>query len=406
MKILTARAVDAVKPGPARIELPDGTGGGLYLAVEPTGTKSWVLRTRVAGKPKRITLGRAGSDGLTLFAARAASATARHRLEQDIGVLTTAAPPSRTNDRIEIQVGAFLEKHARIKTRPTTLLQTEAIFDRLVLPAWHGRSVRDIRRRDVIDLVERIAEERGGYMANRTLGVLSKFFNWLVGRDVIETPPVAGVVRPHREVARDRVLADDEVKRLWLACEGEGAFGPALRLLLLTGQRKNEVCLMHWDALDEAERTWTIPAARAKNGVAHKVPLSKQAWTLIQAMPRFVGNEHVFAGRAGRGAINGGWDKAKTRISGKAGIEESSWRLHDLRRTAASGLQKLGVRVEVIERALNHTSGSFRGVIGVYQRHDYADEIAVALQRWADRVDEIVSGRAAKVVPLRGGKRR
>jgi integrase len=405
MKILTARAVEAAKPGPARIELPDGTGGGLYLAVEPTGTKSWVLRTRVAGKPKRITLGRAGSDGLTLFAARAASANARHRLEQGI-MLPTAPPPSRTNDQIEIQVGAFLDKHARVKTRPATQLQTEAIFDRLVLPTWRGRSVHSIRRRDVIDLVERLAEERGGYMANRVLGVLSKFFNWLRARDVIETSPAAGVERPHQEVPRDRVLADNEVKRLWLACEGEGAFGPALRLLLLTGQRKNEVCQMRWDELNEAERFWIIPPARAKNGVAHKVPLSEPAWALIQAMPRFAGNDHVFAGRAGRGTIGGGWAKAKSRIGAKAGIDEASWRLHDLRRTAASGMQKLGVRVEVIERALNHTSGSFRGVTGVYQRHDYADEIAAALQRWADRVDELVAGKPAKVITLRGNKRR
>jgi len=129
------------------------------------------------------------------------------------------------------------------------------------------------------------------------------------------------------------------------------------------------------------------------------IPLSTQAWTLIQAQPRFAGCRYVFT-TDGRTAI-AAWDKHKRRIGAQAGIAYNAWRLHDLRRTCASGMQKLGISVPVIEKALNHTSGTFRGIVGVYQRHDYADEIRIALQRWADRVEEIAGGKPAKVVNLR-----
>ncbi len=355
-----------------------------------TGAKSWALRYRHQGAPAKLTLGPvAGEGALTLAAARRAAADARCRPEQ--AIQQAPNPTITAGTTVAVAAAMFIEKHAR-KTRPATLMQTESIFNRLVLPVWGKRPVTDIRRRDVIALIERIADERGGYMSNRTLGVLSKFFNWLVGRDVLVVSPAAGVERTHQEQARKRVLDDDELRALWLAAEGEGAFGAALRVLALTGQRKNEVCLMTWGEINEAERVWVLPASRAKNGVEHKVPLSDQAWDVVNAMPRFADNDHVFAGRSGRGAINGGWAKAKTRLSTKAGIAEKSWRIHDLRRTTASGMQKLGVPVPVIETALNHKSGTFRGIVGTYQQYDYGGEVRIALQRWADRVDHMVGG--------------
>jgi integrase len=229
--------------------------------------------------------------------------------------------------------------------------------------------------------------------------VLSKFANWLLARDVIDTSFCAGVERPHREVARSHALADDELRALWLACEGEGAFGQAVRLLILTGARRNEVSCMTWDEVDPGRRLWVIPGERSKNGREHAVPLSAQAWAIIERAPRFAGCDYVLSAD-GLGPV-AGWAKAKTRLSVKAGIAEESWRLHDLRRTFAVGLQRLGSRVEIIEKALNHVSGMFRGVTGVYQVHDYADEIRIVLQRWADRIEELAGGEPAKVVQLR-----
>src|SRR5262249_42870880 len=155
--------------------------------------------------------------------------------------------------------------HARRKNRPSTAWAAERIFNRLVLPAWRGRSVQEIKRRDVIDLVEHVATDRP-YLANRTLGVLSKFFNWLIARDRLALSPVAGVERPHKEVARSRTLSDEEVVALWKACNSQGAFESALKVLLLVGARRNEVSQMKWAELDEERQAWIIPAHRSKNG--------------------------------------------------------------------------------------------------------------------------------------------
>ena len=289
----------------------------------------------------------------------------------------------RTGDRVDAVAGRFLELHAYRKTRPSTAWATERVFNRLVLPAWGSRSIGEITRRDVIALVEHIATDRP-YLANRTLGVLSKFFNWLCSRDEIPASPVTGVERPFREEVRQRTLSDAELRALWLACEDDGPFGDALRLLILTGSRRNEVWRMRWSEIDEDRRLWILPRERSKNHREHAIPLSKQAEALLRGVMRFEGCPYAFS-NDGSGPI-AGWAKAKSRISAKAGLPEDSWRIHDLRRTAASGMQRLGVAVPVIEKALNHVSGTFSGIVGTYQTFDYADEVRVALQRWADHV--------------------
>ena len=409
MTVLTARFVEAAKPKRngagelVRTEYADGASIGLYLIVQPTGTRSWAFRFHHRGKTGKKTLGRAGAGGLTLGAARAAAAAHRHRLEQGAALVTAVtvvtAKADGGGDKIEAAVAAFLELHVRRKNRISTAQAAEGVFNSIVLPAWRGRTIASIRRRDVIELVESVAARGRGYRANRVLAALSKFFNWLVARDVLAFSPVTGVEPPHKEEARTRTLSDDELRALWFACEHEGALGQAIRMLVLTGARRNEVGHMRCPEIDEDRRLWTLPARRTKNAREHAIPLSSQAWALIEARPQFAGCPFVFS-TDGKRAVNN-WDKVKHRISAKAGIAADTWRLHDLRRTCASGMQKLGVPVPVIEKALNHVSGTFRGIVGVYQQHDYADEIRIALQRWADRVEEIVGGKPTKVVKLR-----
>jgi integrase len=402
-QLLTARAVATAKPKRntagelVRNEIPDGTASGLYLSIEPTGRKSWIHRYRANGKPARRKPGDA--DTMSLLAARAAAAAGRHRIELNPVAPAPAPRVLETGDRIEALAAEFLARHAFRKNRLSTAAAAERIFNRLVLLQWRGRSVHDIKRRDVIELVEKIATDSGGYMSNRTLGVLSKFFNWLCGRDVIEASPVVGVERVHKEEVRSRTLSDAELRALWLACEDEDPFGQALKLLVLTGTRRNEVSQMKWGELDEEQQAWILPSERSKNARQHTIPLPSQAWALIQAMPRLADCPYVFSAD-GRGAING-WAKAKSRLSEKAGIAEESWRLHDLRRTCAAGMQRLGIRTEAIERALNHRSGVFRGIVSRYQTDRLDDEVRVALQRWADRVGELASGKPAKVIALR-----
>jgi integrase len=411
---LTTLAVANAKPRRngagelVRTELPDAGCPGLYLVVQPSRLKSWALRYRFGGRTRKLVLGAAangeGEGGLTLAAARSAAAAARHELERgvDPGAAKQAAKTASQGavqgaDSVEAQAAKFIELHGKRKLRARTLAQYQSVLDRLVLPKWRGRMVHEIRRRDVIALVEDIATDRP-IMANRTLGVLSKFFNWLVARDVIAASPTHGVEMPGQETARDRVLDDNEIRALWAACEDDAVFGAAVRTMLLTGARRTEVSAMAWSELDAEERLWTIPKERSKNKHEHKVALSPLAWQVITSVPR-ISETFVFS-TSGDGPIRN-FHRVKDHLDGKLKFEQP-FVLHDIRRSVASGLQRLGVRVEVIEAALGHTSGVRAGIVGRYQRHDYADERRDALQRWSDHIAALASGgQPAKVVRLR-----
>jgi integrase len=263
------------------------------------------------------------------------------------------------------------------------------------VPKWKGRSVHDIERKHVRELVEEIAEDRP-VMANRALAYLSKFFNWCCERDILKASPCVGVKRPAKEQARERVLTDDEIKALWKACETIGyPAGPAVQLLLLTGQRRTEVFEMRRSEI--TGDLWTIPGERVKNKREHAIPLTAQAMAIIEAAP--VIGDYVFSAGSGNyrlGSMSHSKDKFDAIMRPK-----TPWTLHDIRRTVATGLQRLGVRLEVTESVLNHKSGSFRGIVSVYQKHQYGAEKRDALGRWADYVEALVSGRKARVVALR-----
>jgi integrase len=418
-KVLTPLAVKAAKPKRGadgqlvRNEIPDRGCTGLYLLVQPGGGKSWALRYRFGGKPKKLTLGAVanhetpGLDALTLAGARKAAADARHRAEQGIdpalqkqAAKATSAKlaAQRATDSVEALAEQFLRLYAKVSTRPRTYQQTNDVLSRLVLPVWRGRTVHDIRRRDVIALIEDIAGERGPHMANKTLAVLGRWFSWLVGRDVLAVSPCVGIERPARDVPRERILDDGEIAALWRACSEEGAFSAFVRVLLFTGARRSEVAGVRWSEIDETERLWSLPRERVKNNVPHTVPLAPQVWAIIAAQPRFADCDFVFT-NDGRRAI-GGFSRSKRKLDQRM-KPRKPWALHDLRRTTASGMQRLGVRVEVIERCLNHVSGAYRGIAGVYQRDPMLEAKRDALQRWTDHVEGLISGEHAKVVRLR-----
>jgi integrase len=415
-KGLTAKQVENFKPRATRVELPDAGCRGLYLIIQPSGARSWAVRFRYGEKPRKLTLEpEPGAPPLTLAAARRLAADALHRVEQGADPAeqkkrekadTEAVQAKLAGDTVENLKVQFIERHAKRQNR--SWRQTERIFDQLVLPAWEGRTIHEISKRDVIDLIEDIERDRP-ILANRVLAAVRKWFNWLAARDVIQASPCAGVVPPAKEKARERRLTDGEIKALWSAC-GKGGqdgcggigepFGSFVRLLLLTGQRRSEVAGMRRSELDERERLWTLPGERTKNGRPHVVPLSTQATSTIEAIRPIAGSDYVFTTTGDSGL--GGFSRAKERLDQQM-KPAKPWTFHDLRRTAATGMADIGIQPHIIEAVLNHVSGHRAGVAGIYNRAAYAAEKADALRRWADHVDRLVTAdaAAAKVISIR-----
>jgi integrase len=293
-------------------------------------------------------------------------------------------------------------------------------MEREVIPALGKRPIAAIRKRDLIALVEAVADRGAPAMANRVMAHTKRLFKWAASRDLIESDPAAHVARPAPEVKRDRVLADGELRLVWQAVDPGTDYGAIVRLLVLLGQRREEVGGIGWPEFDLERALWRLPGARAKNGQEHEVPLPRQAAAILAGRTRLEGRELVFG--AGAGPF-WGWSQAKERLDAAiarrraeerlgrplgdgeapaAGDALAPWTLHDLRRTLATGMNEIGVAPHVVEAVLNHVGGHKSGVAGVYNRAKYREEKRAALQRWADHVERVVAGEgaAAEAVPL------
>jgi integrase len=420
-KDLTVKALENLKPGPARREVPDGHTRGLFYVLQPTGAASWAYRYRFAGKTKKLTLG--PYPALDLKASRQMASEAAQTLARGDDPATAkqvakatartaaveakrAAEPER--DLIEAVAISFVERYAKKQTREKSWRETERILAREIVEPWRGRRLSAIRRADIHELLDRIVDRGAPIVANRTLSALRRMCSWAIERGLVEASPCDKVRAPAAETSRDRVLTDDEIRVAWAAFEGVGwPSGSVAQMLLLTGQRLREVGEARWSEIDLAAKTWTIPKERAKNGVAHEIPLSEAALRILDALPR------VEAGRRPAGFIftaNGhsavsnfshakdAFDKA---IEATVGAPMPHWTLHDLRRSAASGMAGLGIAPHVVEAVLNHKGGSIKGVAAVYNRYSYSAEKRAALEAWGRRLDALVTGApAGNVVEL------
>jgi len=399
---LTVKNVEAMRPSAERREIADGLMSGLYLIVQPSGARSWAVRYRHHGQSRKHTLG--PYPAIDLKAARTLAGKALRAVAEgrDPGREKIAARAAKA-DSVDRIVEDFLERHVRRSNRPRTAQETERLLRQHVLPRWRGRMVHDIARRDVLDILDRVVDGGAPIAANRVFAAVRKFFNWCVARDILAASPCAGVKPPTAERARDRVLSDDELRRVWAAAEKlGGTFGPLVKLLALTGQRRDEVAGIRWDELDLDTRLWTLPPARTKNNQPHEIPLSKAALAVLQNVPRITSSPFVLTTNGGASPASG-YSKNKRRLDALLPAGMPAWRLHDLRRTCASGLARLGINLPVIEKVLNHSSGSFAGIVGVYQKHSFADEKRAALEAWGNFVAALVDSRpASKVVRLRG----
>ncbi|XIA67810.1 tyrosine-type recombinase/integrase [Bradyrhizobium sp. TZ2] len=285
----------------------------------------------------------------------------------------------------------FVELHCRRANRPRTIEATQQLLDLHVLPRWRRRPINDVTRRDVLELLDGLVESGRPVAANRVLTAIRKMFNWAIERDIIALSPCAGVKPPTQEQSRDRVLSDDELANVWRAAEQLGGpFGALVELLILTGQRRDEVARMAWGEVDLDAQLWTLPKERSKNGRPHDVVLSAPAVAILKSLPQ-IGDSFVLTTDGKSAASN--YSASKRKLDKLLPADMPPWWLHDLRRTVASGMARLGVNLPVIEKVLNHSSGSFGGIVGVYQRHDYADEKRRALERWGAHVADLVARR-------------
>jgi integrase len=228
--------------------------------------------------------------------------------------------------------------------------------------------------------------------ANRVFAQLRKMCSWAVERGIIQMNPCQGISRPTTEKPRERALSDRELALVWRCSNSLGSpFGPIVRSLILTAQRRDEVGGLVWDELDLDGALWTLPAVRSKNGREHTIPLAPLVVEILRSQRPFANSPFLFS--AGDSPPSG-FAKAKERLDNSVteqngGEPIEHWTLHDLRRTAASGMAKIGVDLPVTEKVLNHVSGSFAGIVGIYQRHDYAAEKRDALDQWAAHVGAI-----------------
>ncbi len=398
-KALTTRAVDALKPDPSkRIEVPDPALSGLYLVVQTSGAKSWALRYRFGGKPAKLTLGRWPIMGVADARAAATEALEQVHHGQNPAAAKKAAKATATadadRDKVSSVIDLFMKRHASRNRRSDDVM---AMFRREIMNKWGDREIQAISKRDVIEVLDAIVDRGSPVTANRLRAHLNTLFNWAKGRDIIEANPLDGIKPPAQEKPRNRVLTDDEIKLFWTASDGLGyPFGPIYRLLLLTGQRLREVAEMEWREIDGD--TWTLPQSRSKNDYEHVVPMSPEAQAILADLPRL--GRYVFT-TTGKTPVSG-FTRAKERVDKlMADVVEPEtfppFTIHDLRRTAATGMAGLRFPPHVVEAVLNHRSGTRRGVAGVYNRYSYAEEKRAALDAWASYVAQLVEGESVNV---------
>jgi integrase len=394
--VLTDLSLKKLAP-PARgqMEVWDGRIPGFGIRVSTTGAKTFVLVYRHDGRPRRLTIGRYPALSLAEARAMAQQALASSARGQDPLAVKLEASP-RDPLLFTNLLDEFVETHCKRHNKPSTAHETERILRSDFFPGWRAKRVDSIRKGDVLRVLDRLVSEGTPSAANHAFAAVRKYFNWCVQRGYIDVSPCLGVQSPAKHKSRDRVLSDDELALAWRHAPGcSYPFEQIVRLLILTAQRRGEVALMQWSHVDLRDGLWSIPAEMTKSNRPHTVPLVKEAVDILAKLPR-LDEALVFPSKKMPGQAWDGFTKAKWRLDAHVGFRD--WTLHDLRRTVATGMARLGVAPHVVERILNHTSGSLGGVAGVYNRFGYLPEMRAALELWARHVVSLTSAERAVVL--------
>jgi integrase len=382
---LTKSAIDALPTPKSDVVYWDAGYPGFGVKITPKGRKVFIVLYRTGGagsKLRKYTIGPHGR--VTLHQARvAAQKVFAAKLEgRDPAAEKRAARRRIVADRVGDLLETFILQRL---SQNRSGREIARLLRREVGSTWAGRSIHEITKRDVVDLVTAIEQRGAPAAANKALKVTKTFLRWCVGRAVLDQSPAEGVPLPSKEVARDRVLDDNELTQVILAARKIGGpYGGIVEFLALTGQRREEVANMTWDEVDFGRRVWTLPKSRTKNAKAHLVHLSEQAMAVLARAEQR--GPYVFS-LLGTKPFPG-FSRAKRRLDQLSGMAE--WRLHDLRRTCVSGMARLGIAPHVADKILNHQSGTISGVVAVYQRHEFLSQRQEALETWGAHVARIV----------------
>lgn len=384
-KKLTEVAVNKLAPEEGRrLEVFDTLTPGLALRITENGKKSWSVMYRVAGRGeggnrgplRRMTLG-----PYPLIDLRGARERARAAFDlADRG--TDPADQRRDEARqkgerlFEVICARFVELYAKSHTQKWR--DTQRLLNTHVVPEWRGRTIDTIDRAMAHELLDEIAMRQSPGTAREVRKHITKLFNWAVDRGLLAASPVAGMRRPEfRYVPRERVLSMDELHKVWDGAGGMGyPFGPLVQLLILTAQRRAEIANLQRGWLLPDQTAFEVPASLYKTDRPQVVPLSPPAWAVVEDLPRWNGGDFLLSTTAGRKPVSG-FSKAKARLDKLSGV--SDWTLHDLRRSVATHMARLGIPQEHIERVLGH---AIEGVAGTYNRYSYLAEKRAALERW------------------------
>jgi integrase len=384
----------------AELKLPAGSRDAVFwdddiagfgIRLREGGSRNWIYRYRIGSKQRSMKLGSATSISLAVARKMASEQEAQVRLGGDPALKKETANLAADNT-LAVLADQYLAVR-KSKWRPKTFKQIERHLLKYAKPL-HRLPITAISQRNIANLLTTLTEESGEATSNRLRSTLCSLFSWVI-KEGIRLPEgnVASYTNKHQEKSRDRVLTDAELKTIWKACP-DSDFGAIIKLLILAGQRANEIGGLRWDEVHDEQIV--LPSQRTKNKRAHIVPLSDPARAILNQF-RADGRAHVF-GRADATGFDG-WGYAKRNLDASASLEH--WTIHDIRRTVATRMAELGVQPHIVEAVLNHVSGHKGGVAGIYNRATYDREKREALNFWAEHVMATVEGRAATVVPLK-----
>ncbi|MEQ1716833.1 MAG: tyrosine-type recombinase/integrase [Hyphomicrobium sp.] len=371
-------------PSEGRVEHYDGKVAGFGVRISKSGRKTFFVVGRQGKAFRRVSLGH--YPELTLEQAR--------RKAHD--TLRSLADGSRsTGSEIDSKPGAttfedavvkFIDTHCALQNRPSTAAETARLLRSVFVARWRNTQLVSIGKNDVLHILDELMAAGTPSAARHAFAAVRKFFNWCVERGVLLESPCLSIKPPAKATSRDRVLNDGELVAVLAGAEKIGwPFGPIVQLLVFTAQRRGEVVGMRWSEIDEATRQWDIPGSRTKNHRSHVVPLTSSALAILKQLPRLDASPLVFPARGFVDRPYSGYSKGKRELD--AVCEQRGWTLHDLRRTVATGMAREGVAPHVVERLLNHVSGTFGGVAGIYNRFGYLDEMRAALEQWERRIE-------------------